>query len=476
MASEQRQHAETCVEDIADEIDKLLCLLDVKTLCDIAEELNLHEEIEGKRNKRFVRKTLNKYFDIIVCDETMDEVSKCTQMNNVMSQLKLHAKKMDENKEELVEKNQSAVGGGDIGDGSGKSKSNNFYDSSSGVVHNDNGVGGVGAASGSGIIDGVGVKSFDYKQQIYQEPKEEGKVTFLRGDELKTSLLRKDFKIRGQIGEPSQKEKLSFISLMHQIQQGKAMGYEDAEIISGVVRAMSPSLTLRNVLETMPDLSLPRLYQFLEAHYDERNATELCSKLTSLAQHPDETPYLFVMRCIEIRQKLLLASQKSDIVYDKHLVSKLFLRTLENGISSMFVLNEIKPILRPDTPDEKLIAAVCRATSAEKQRQATQVQGSKRAIARVHSATSNVSSTDNKIESMAAAIKSLSSQVAQLTSDLATKNNSRSYNLPQCEKCRQNNVNPCKHCFKCGAEGHIAISCDKTGTGNVKGVSPRSNR
>ena len=58
--------------------------------------------------------------------------------------------------------------------------------------------------------------------------------------------------------------------------------------------------------------------------------------MTSLVQSTDESIYAYVMRTIEIRQKVLLASQKAsgkgEIGFDKDLVMKLFLRTLERGI------------------------------------------------------------------------------------------------------------------------------------------------
>ena len=39
---------------------------------------------------------------------------------------------------------------------------------------------------------------------------------------------------------------------------------------------------------------------------------------------PEESEYNYEMKCIEVRQKVLLASSKSDIKYDKGLVMKLF--------------------------------------------------------------------------------------------------------------------------------------------------------
>ncbi len=51
---------------------------------------------------------------------------------------------------------------------------------------------------------------------------------------------RKDFKISGQIGDP--REKLSFSSLAHQMENGLSRGYPECEIVDAVIRAISPGL------------------------------------------------------------------------------------------------------------------------------------------------------------------------------------------------------------------------------------------
>ena len=99
---------------------------------------------------------------------------------------------------------------------------------------------------------------------------------------------------------------------MHRIDEPQEAGYEESETVSSVIRAMIPSLTVRNVLESTPNLSLNQPLQYLEVHFNERNATDLCSKLTSMVQLPEE--YHYVMKCIEIRQNVILASSKSDIM------------------------------------------------------------------------------------------------------------------------------------------------------------------
>ena len=182
--------------------------------------------------------------------------------------------------------------------------------------------------------------------------------SILRELNLRNSLLRKELKIQGQIGEANQKDKLTYVSFMHQIGEAQEAGYEESEIVSSVIRSMILCLALRNVLESTLNQSLNQLLQYLEAHFDERNATDFCSKLTSIVQLLKESEYQYVMRCIEVKKKFILASNKSDIKYDKELVRKFSYRTLERGLLSSYVIEEIKPLIRNNGSDEDVIAAV----------------------------------------------------------------------------------------------------------------------
>lgn len=59
-----------------------------------------------------------------------------------------------------------------------------------------------------------------------------------------TMQWRKDFKISGQIGEPGQKDRLTFSSLALQIKNGLTKGYPESDIVDAVVRAIVPGLQL----------------------------------------------------------------------------------------------------------------------------------------------------------------------------------------------------------------------------------------
>ena len=129
---------------------------------------------------------------------------------------------------------------------------------------------------------------------------------------------------------------------------------------------MVPSLILGNALETTTVLNLDRLLSFLEAHFGGKRTTDLWSKLTSMAQSLEELLYSFVLRCIELRQKILIISTKSDVKFDMPLLDKVFSRTLERVGSSTYIIQEVRHLLRAGVSDEKLIFEETEASAAEK--------------------------------------------------------------------------------------------------------------
>ena len=58
------------------------------------------------------------------------------------------------------------------------------------------------------------------------------------------------------------------------------------------------------MLETTSNLSLQRLLQFLESHFGEKGATDLCGKLTLMIQLQEESEFnvSHLMKDIEERQ------------------------------------------------------------------------------------------------------------------------------------------------------------------------------
>ena len=83
---------------------------------------------------------------------------------------------------------------------------------------------------------------------------------------FQNSLLRHDFKIIDQVGEVGQKEQLSYISLIPQIEAGLAKGYSENEIVHAVINAVSPGLSIQSYLEGSGQLLLSRLRKIIRSH------------------------------------------------------------------------------------------------------------------------------------------------------------------------------------------------------------------
>ena len=125
-------------------------------------------------------------------------------------------------------------------------------------------------------------------------------------------LLKKDFRLYGQIGIANQADKLSFISLMNQIDSGLSKGHKEKEIIEAVIRAIVPSLPLRSYLESVKDLTLNRLKSILGSYYGEKQEAELYQMPATLSQLPGEDHHSFLLRGMNIRQKLILRGSQED--------------------------------------------------------------------------------------------------------------------------------------------------------------------
>ena len=85
---------------------------------------------------------------------------------------------------------------------------------------------------------------------------------------------------------------------------------------------------------------------------------------------PNERPADFILRCIELRGKLILTFKTSgEIEHDQILVSGVFLRSVESGLESNLNLQEIIPVLRSQgVTDEDILSATKRTAAEERDR------------------------------------------------------------------------------------------------------------
>lgn len=337
--------------------------------------------------------------------------------------------------------------------------------------------------------------------------------------------LRKDFRIFGQIGEAGQKDKLSFTSLTNQIESGLRKGYSETEIIEAVIKAVSPGLHLRDLLEVKRDLTLPTLRTILRGHYKVDSSSDLLNRLMNISQDPKESSQDFLFRAIELREKLLWKNgdDTEEEQFSSDLIQQKFLRSLETGLFSEAVKFQLKPYLsNTKVKDEVLIEKISEAASLELERQNklrrnttvkpprvnevhTEQQLNKRQLP-LNSGTD----TNNEIQrtgGVGATAKEKQGQskgpdpetamlIEGLRADVlevkkmcnetleATKSRSSRVTQPSaaarwtrgCQACREAQVgDTCRHCYRCGQEGHLSRGCrqNRSTQGNGRGLLSR---
>ena len=168
-----------------------------------------------------------------------------------------------------------------------------------------------------------------------------------------------------------------------------------------------------------------------------------------MVQSPEESSYSFVLRFTELMQKILIASTKSDIKFDEPLLVKVFRRTLESGLSSTYVVQEIRHLLRTGVSDkEELIFEATKASAAEKEHDAVQSKGKKTLQANI------VQEEINK--ELLKAVETLSNKFPPLQAEVEGKKMGDSHGSGN--KC---GVFDCNHCFKSASVDHISRHCRK---------------
>lgn len=328
------------------------------------------------------------------------------------------------------------------------------------------------------------------QQEVMQQPPQ---------NRLPEVTIRREFKIHGQIGERGQKEKLSFTNLMHQIDVGLSKGHCEAEITEAVVKAISPGLSIRDMLEIKSDLTLPQLKTILKGHFKEESLTDLYHRLVNITQDSRESPQNFLFRAMELKERLLLAAKEpgTDEQYSPDLIYRRFLRSVSTGLISDNIKFQLKTFLDDLTvTDEILIEKMNEAASVDLERQNKLKKSTSSKITRVHEMQTEVGihqqSHDRaeawpEVQDHAAAAKNTKGRkgatpasqkdtelyevVKQLKQEVEEMRKSM-HSTPMaprtprwntrrgCKACQDNGVGDhCEHCFKCGQSGHVSRGC-----------------
>ena len=104
-------------------------------------------------------------------------------------------------------------------------------------------------------------------------------------------------------------------------------------------------------------MTLPSLRRILRCHYQERDATDLYKQLAQLAQDPKESAQAFLLKALDLRQKVVFARQEAEsgLCYDKTLVHNMFRYTVLTGLSNDSVKAELRPHLEDQTITDEVL-------------------------------------------------------------------------------------------------------------------------
>ncbi|KAL7842136.1 hypothetical protein SRHO_G00238250 [Serrasalmus rhombeus] len=215
-------------------------------------------------------------------------------------------------------------------------------------------------------------------------------------------VYRRDLKIIGQIGEPNQKDKLSYTSLERQIQRALKKGYDEGEVVEAVIQAIAPGTKLKSYLESRVDLTLHDLRKILRTHYIEKDATELYHSLVRAVQEPKETPIQFLVRAMDLRQQIAFASERvqSGLKYGSALIQNQFLQTVITGLHDEAIRGDMKPYLQnPNVTDEVLLEKMTAAYTLEVERKNKLSTTSKAKMIKVATIKEEIEETENGCKS-----------------------------------------------------------------------------
>ena len=127
----------------------------------------------------------------------------------------------------------------------------------------------------------------------------------------------------------------------------------------------SQGMARRGYMDCRRDLTLPALRKILWSHYKERDAISSYQELASGAQGLKETSQEFVIRMMNVRQRVKFASQEenSPLRYDEETIQQTLLQPLQTGLEDE-VHQEIHKILDGFMiTDEDLLELINQATT-----------------------------------------------------------------------------------------------------------------
>ena len=189
-------------------------------------------------------------------------------------------------------------------------------------------------------------------EHIKTEPRSERGTE--RGMKTKIELTKlREFKIVG--GTIGSEGGLEYMSLSYQIQEGKAIGYSQKEILAGVIKAIKGGSSLRRYLEGRPNITEENFMKILRAHYNVKDSTTLFNEMANAAQETTESELNYVLRMMSLRDNVLTLSKEEACPFEENLVRRRFFHSLSVGFRKDTIRLEAQNLLRDRTMSDEVL-------------------------------------------------------------------------------------------------------------------------
>lgn len=308
-----------------------------------------------------------------------------------------------------------------------------------------------------------------------------------------TRYFKKEFKIQGTIGADG----LNFISLCGQITEGREKGYSDKDITIAIRKAVTPGTTLRTYLDATTERSLNDVVSFIRSCMKEKTASALYAEMTNFSQKSDEDAQAFVLRALELREKVIKSSDfDSSIKFDRSIVESTFKNAVLTGLTSDQTRMRLEGLLLSDVhvTDGVLIQKVNSAMSLESETRA-KLNAATKSQQRVQVnqvcveggdlqvLQKSVTQLTYKMNEMVKEMNEMRKSNSTATHQMKPINNPNSSHQQKpaqqqqveqytgntylstgrmsmkCRRCEKDNVAMCTHCWMCGETGHRRARC-----------------
>ena len=219
-----------------------------------------------------------------------------------------------------------------------------------------------------------------------------------------------------------------------------------------------------------------------------------------MVQLPTEDPQNFLLRALNLREKIVFASEQENtkLKYDKTQCQNLFLHTIETGLLSNTIRSRMHSFLmKPGVTDAELISQLNTAVTEEAERNSKLGIGQKgkAKVSKVERQAVSCKIGKDKPASQPSA--SLSEQVlselTEIRAEVATLKQEVYYKKSAsakassktpaykkmrrgCKTCHdRGEADSCRHCWKCGDATHFAYNCPQPQE-NCPWLLPRDNQ